>query len=69
LREIGGDLKFMRLAPGRARAIGALLMEDETGVDEKIIAMLSDELRSCHRRLMTYRPNLDRADRAFLREL
>jgi hypothetical protein len=31
-------------------------MEDETGVDEKIIAMPSDELRSFHRGSMTYRP-------------
>jgi hypothetical protein len=31
-------------------------MEDEAGVDEKIIAMPSDELRPCHRGVMTYRP-------------
>jgi inorganic pyrophosphatase len=36
-----------QVAPGavvRARPIGALLMEDEHGVDEKIIAVPSDEL-------------------------
>lgn len=39
----------------RARPIGALLMEDEHGVDEKIIAVPSDKLHPFYKGVMTYR--------------
>ena len=39
----------------RARPIGALLMEDEHGVDEKIIAVPIDKLHPFYKRVMTYR--------------
>ena len=38
-----------------ARPIGALLMEDEKGVDEKIIAVPIDELHPYYKRVGSYR--------------
>jgi inorganic pyrophosphatase len=46
------------VAPGvviRARPIGALLMEDEHGVDEKIIAVPIDKLHPFYKRVGSYR--------------
>jgi len=39
----------------RSRPIGALLMEDETGVDEKILAVPVDDLHPCYKRIASYR--------------
>ena len=39
----------------RARPIGALLMEDEKGIDEKIIAVPIDKLHPFHKRVGSYR--------------
>ena len=38
-----------------ARPIGALLMEDEKGVDEKIIAVPVDKLHPFYKRVASYR--------------
>ena len=46
------------VAPGaviRARPVGALLMEDESGIDEKIIAVPIDELHPYYKRVSSYR--------------
>ena len=46
------------VAPGvvvRARPIGALLMEDEQGIDEKIIAVPTDKLHPFYNRVGSYR--------------
>ena len=46
------------VAPGvviRARPIGALLMEDEQGIDEKIIAVPTDKLHPFYKRVGSYR--------------
>jgi len=46
------------VAPGvviRARPIGALLMEDEKGIDEKIIAVPTDKLHPFYKRVGSYR--------------
>ena len=46
------------VAPGavvRARPIGALLMEDEKGIDEKIIAVPIDKLHPFYKRVGSYR--------------
>lgn len=39
----------------RARPVGALLMEDEKGIDEKIIAVPIDELHPYYKRVTSYR--------------
>lgn len=39
----------------RARPVGALLMEDESGIDEKIIAVPIDELHPYYKRVASYR--------------
>ena len=39
----------------RARPVGALLMEDESGIDEKIIAVPIDELHPYYKRVSSYR--------------
>ena len=39
----------------RARPVGALLMEDEKGIDEKIIAVPTDELHPYYKRVASYR--------------
>ena len=39
----------------RARPIGALLMEDEKGIDEKIIAVPTDKLHPFYKRVGNYR--------------
>jgi len=39
----------------RARPVGALLMEDEAGIDEKIIAVPIDELHPFYKRVTSYR--------------
>jgi inorganic pyrophosphatase len=39
----------------RSRPIGALLMEDEKGVDEKILAVPVDDLHPFYRRVASYR--------------
>ncbi len=39
----------------RARPIGALLMEDEKGIDEKIIAVPTDKLHPFYKRVGSYR--------------
>ena len=41
--------------PVRSRPIGALLMEDEKGVDEKIIAVPVDKLHPYYKRVASYR--------------
>ena len=46
------------VAPGvviRARPIGALLMEDEKGIDEKIVAVPTDKLHPFYKRVGSYR--------------
>jgi inorganic pyrophosphatase len=46
------------VAPGvvvRVRPIGALLMEDEKGIDEKIIAVPTDKLHPFYKRVGSYR--------------
>lgn len=46
------------IAPGvvvRARPIAALLMEDERGIDEKIIAVSIDRLHPFYKRVISYR--------------
>jgi inorganic pyrophosphatase len=46
------------VAPGvvvRSRPIGALLMEDEHGIDEKIIAVPIDRLHPFYKRVASYR--------------
>src|SRR4051795_9833842 len=62
LSEDGDPLDCMVIAPTpvatgavvRARPIGALLMEDEKGVDEKIIAVPTDRLHPLYRRVASY---------------
>ncbi len=47
-----------RVVPGvviRSRPIGALLMEDESGVDEKILAVPVDKLHSFYSSVKTYK--------------
>ncbi len=39
----------------RSRPIGALLMEDEHGVDEKILAVPVDDLHPFYKRVASYR--------------
>ena len=39
----------------RARPVGALLMEDEKGIDEKIIAVPIDDLHPYYKRVTSYR--------------
>ena len=39
----------------RARPIGALLMEDEHGIDEKILAVPIDKLHPFYKRVASYR--------------
>jgi len=63
LSEDGDPLDCMVITPTpvatgaviRARPIGALLMEDEKGVDEKIIAVPVDELHPYYKRVGSYR--------------
>jgi len=63
LSEDGDPLDCMVITPTpvatgaviRARPIGALLMEDEKGVDEKIIAVPIDELHPYYKRVGSYR--------------
>lgn len=52
-----------RVVPGvviRSRAIGALMMEDEAGLDEKILAVPSDDLHPFYHDISSYRqlPNI-----------
>jgi inorganic pyrophosphatase len=47
-----------RVVPGvviRSRPIGALLMEDDKGLDEKILAVPVDDLHPFHRGIISYR--------------
>jgi len=47
-----------RVVPGviiRSRPIGALLMEDDKGLDEKILAVPVDDLHPFHRGIVSYR--------------
>ena len=63
LSEDGDPIDCMVIAPTpvatgavvRARPIGALLMEDEKGVDEKIIAVPVDKLHAFYKRVASYR--------------
>jgi len=63
LSEDGDPIDCMVIAPTpvatgavvRARPIGALLMEDEKGVDEKIIAVPVDKLHPFYKRVASYR--------------
>ena len=63
LSEDGDPVDCMVVAPTpvasgavvRARPIGALLMEDEKGVDEKIIAVPIDALHPFYKRVGSYR--------------
>jgi inorganic pyrophosphatase len=63
LSEDGDPIDCMVITPTpvatgaviRARPIGALLMEDEKGVDEKIIAVPIDELHPYYKRVGSYR--------------
>ena len=63
LSEDGDPIDGMVIAPTpvatgavvRARPIGALLMEDEKGVDEKIIAVPVDKLHPFYKRVASYR--------------
>jgi inorganic pyrophosphatase len=63
LSEDGDPVDCMVIAPTpvatgavvRARPIGALLMEDEKGVDEKIIAVPVDKLHPFYKRVASYR--------------
>ena len=63
LSEDGDPLDCMVIAPTpvatgavvRARPIGALLMEDEQGIDEKIIAVPIDRLHPYYKRVGSYR--------------
>ena len=63
LSEDGDPLDCMVVAPTavspgvviRARPIGALLMEDEHGIDEKIIAVPTDHLHPFYKRVASYR--------------
>ena len=63
LSEDGDPIDCMVIAPTpvatgavvRARPIGALLMEDEKGVDEKIIAVPVDKLHPFYERVASYR--------------
>ncbi|MDF1585128.1 inorganic diphosphatase [Geminicoccaceae bacterium 1502E] len=56
----------MPLLPGsvvRARPIGVLKMEDEAGMDEKILAVPIDKVTQVHRKVASYRdvPEIDLA--------
>ena len=63
LSEDGDPVDCMVIAPTpvasgtviRARPVGALLMEDEKGIDEKIIAVPIDELHPYYKRVASYR--------------
>lgn len=47
-----------RVVPGvviRSRPIGALMMEDEAGIDEKILAVPSDDLHPFYKGISSYR--------------
>src|SRR6185369_149382 len=63
LSEDGDPIDCMVIAPTpvapgavvRARPIGALLMEDEKGIDEKIIAVPIDKLHPFYKRVGSYR--------------
>ncbi|HEY8263837.1 MAG TPA: inorganic diphosphatase [Methyloceanibacter sp.] len=63
LSEDGDPIDCMVIAPTpvapgaviRARPIGALLMEDEHGVDEKIIAVPIDKLHPFYKKVGSYR--------------
>ena len=63
LSEDGDPVDCMVIAPTpvasgtviRARPVGALLMEDEKGIDEKIIAVPTDELHPYYKRVTSYR--------------
>ncbi len=63
LSEDGDPVDCMVIAPTpvasvaviRARPVGALLMEDEKGIDEKIIAVPIDELHPYYKRVTSYR--------------
>ena len=63
LSEDGDPVDCMVIAPTpvasgvviRARPIGALLMEDEQGIDEKIIAVPIDQLHPFYKRVTSYR--------------
>ena len=73
LSEDGDPLDCMVITPTpvatgaviHARPIGALLMEDEKGVDEKIIAVPVDKLHPFYKRVASYRD----LPRAFLSAL
>ena len=80
LSEDGDPLDCMVIAPTpvatgavvRARPIGALLMEDEKGIDEKIIVVPIDRLHPLLQagwQLSRPARDPDRADRPFLRAL
>jgi inorganic pyrophosphatase len=63
LSEDGDPINCLVISPAqvasgvviRARPIGALLMEEEHGVDEKIIAVPIDKLHPFYKRVTTYR--------------
>ena len=65
----------MPVIPGailRARPIGVLMMEDEAGGDEKILAVPIDKITQIHRNVKTYKDlprDRPRPDRPFLRAL
>ena len=73
LSEDGDPIDCMVITPTpvatgaviHARPIGALLMEDEKGVDEKIIAVPVDKLHPFYKRVASYRD----LPRAFLSAL
>jgi inorganic pyrophosphatase len=50
-----GPTKVVPGAVIRSRPIGALMMEDEAGLDEKILAVPVDELHPFHRKIVSYR--------------
>ena len=77
LSEDGDPIDCMVIAPTpvapgavvRARPIGALLMEDEKGIDEKIIAVPIDKLHpflQARRELSRFAGDFGRADRPLL---
>lgn len=49
-----GDTAVMPLAVMNVRPIGVLIMEDEAGMDEKIIAVPADDLLPAHRDIKSY---------------
>jgi inorganic pyrophosphatase len=63
LSEVGDPIDCMVVSPTpvtsgvviRARPISALLMEDENGIDEKILAVPIDRLHPYYKRVGSYR--------------